>query len=337
MPADEIAAAARRLAVRPVFTAHPTEAARRSILSKLRAVADDAGRRGAPPRSSTAPPTRTASDPPPRRADRPALADRRAAAGPAGPDRRGPQRRLLPRATCTPTPPRRCSTTSPRRCASSAWRPPPTARPLTFGIWIGGDRDGNPFVTPAVTRDVLLIQHEHGIQATERAMDALIDELSVSRRLRGVSLDLSASLAERPGRPARGGAPVPPDQRRGAVPAQGALHQGEAGQHPRPGCASGTAHVPGRDYLGTDELIADLELMRASLARNAGQLTAVGAAGLGDPHGVRVRPAAGHAGRARARRDAPRGAGPAVRAGRRGRRLRRAGPRRAAPSCSPTS
>ena len=34
--------------------------------------------------------------------------------------------------------------------------------------------------------------------------------------------------------------------------------------------------MPGRDYLGSDELIADLELMRASLARNSGQLTAVG-------------------------------------------------------------
>src|SRR5690606_1716087 len=41
VPADEIAAAARRLAARPVYTAPPTEAARRSILSRLRIVADE--------------------------------------------------------------------------------------------------------------------------------------------------------------------------------------------------------------------------------------------------------------------------------------------------------
>jgi phosphoenolpyruvate carboxylase len=194
VPADEIAAAARRLAVRPVFTAHPTEAARRSILSKLRQLADSLDGEASAAilygASDTTASTRRFAElidllwqTDELRLDRPDptdearnavyyLKDLYAEAAPAGARRPGRD-------------------AAPARRGDRA-----DARPLTFGTWIGGDRDGNPFVTPAVTRDVLMIQHEHGIQATEAAMDALIDELSVSRRLRGVSLDLSASLAK---------------------------------------------------------------------------------------------------------------------------------------------
>ncbi|SCF43063.1 Phosphoenolpyruvate carboxylase, type 1 [Micromonospora purpureochromogenes] len=273
VPAEEIAAAARRLAVRPVFTAHPTEAARRSILSKLRAIADELDTETANAilygASDEGPANRRLAElldlmwqTDELRLDRPDptdearnaiyyLRDLYAEAAPQVLDDLADTLRTLGVETS------------------------PTARPLTFGTWIGGDRDGNPFVTPTVTREVLHIQHEHGISATEKAMDQLINEVSVSRRLRAVSLDLSASLAadldalpEVAPRFRRVNAEEPYRLKARCVKAKLA--------NTRERLRRGTPHVPGRDYRGSAELIADLELLRASLARNSGQLTAVG-------------------------------------------------------------
>ncbi|WP_213452912.1 phosphoenolpyruvate carboxylase [Rhizomonospora bruguierae] len=273
VPADEIAAAARRLAVRPVFTAHPTEAARRSILSKLRAIADELDAESAAAVLFGAHDT--------------ARADRRLAEildllwqtdelRLSRPDPTDEARNAVYylRDLYADAAPRVLEDLA-DTLRSLGVETAPTARPLTFGTWIGGDRDGNPFVTPAVTRDVLLIQHEHGLQATEAALEGLINEVSVSRRLRGVSLDLSASLArdldalpEVAERFRRVNAEEPYRLKARCVLTK--LN------NTRLRLARNTPHVPGRDYRGSAELIADLELIRGSLARNAGQLTAVG-------------------------------------------------------------
>jgi len=274
--AGEVGTIAGRLAVRPVFTAHPTEAARRSILTKLRAVADELDAEAAA----------TAIDAwhDPVRATR---TDRRLA-------------ELLDVLWQTdelrlerpePTDEARNAVYYLADLASDAApqvlddlaetlrdlgvQLPPTARPLTFGSWIGGDRDGNPYVTPAVTRDVLLIQHEYGLRHAEKVVDSLIDDLSISKRLRGVSLDLAASLATDldalPELPARYRRVNTEESYRLKLRCI-RLKLGNT----RRRLADGTPHVPGRDYLDTGGLITDLELIRASLARNGGQLAATG-------------------------------------------------------------
>jgi phosphoenolpyruvate carboxylase len=277
VPASEIAAAADRLAVRPVFTAHPTEAARRSILTKLRAVAEEldaeAGRialYGPDPIDTARTDARLAelidliwqtdelrlTRPDPRDEARNAvyyLTEIEAEAAP----------QVLTDLDATLR-----GLGVPRRA---------TERPMTFGTWIGGDRDGNPYVTPEVTGDVLLMQHEYGIRGVEAILRHLLAELSVSRRLRPASLDLAASLAADLDRL---GTAVAERFRRvnAEEPYRLKIRCIEAKlRHTRRRLASGAPHREGHDYRGATDLLEDLELMRASLEGNAGTLSAEGA------------------------------------------------------------
>ncbi len=70
----------------------------------------------------------------------------------------------------------------------------PSRRVLTFGSWIGGDRDGNPFVTPEATLGVLALQHDHAVRALLPHIEALSGQLSVSERIAPASRALRASL-----------------------------------------------------------------------------------------------------------------------------------------------
>jgi phosphoenolpyruvate carboxylase len=64
--------------------------------------------------------------------------------------------------------------------------------PLRFGSWIGGDRDGNPNVTPEVTRKACLLSRWQAADLYLPEINALREELSMSRAL--------PELTERTGR-----------------------------------------------------------------------------------------------------------------------------------------
>jgi phosphoenolpyruvate carboxylase len=67
---------------------------------------------------------------------------------------------------------------------------------VQFGSWIGGDRDGNPLVKPENIREALNLARSLILRQYLDAVEALSDRLSSSRRQVGVSIDLLARLAE---------------------------------------------------------------------------------------------------------------------------------------------
>ncbi|WP_277605741.1 phosphoenolpyruvate carboxylase [Glycomyces sp. L485] len=273
IPADQIAAAADRLEVRPVFTAHPTEAARRSILVKLRNIADlldaeTAERAVLGSADVDAVNSRLAEiidllwQTDELRVEKPEPTDEARNAIYYLTDLyRDAAARVLTDLNATLT--------------DLGGTPRPGSAPLKFGTWIGGDRDGNPFVTPEVTKQVLLMQHEHGIAAAEGAVAELINELSVSQAVRPASQELVESvtadldrLDNIPARYRRIHAEEPYRLKARAIEAKLA--------NTRTRHAEGLSHRPGIDYADGRELLSDLQVMRDSLARHRGQLPAKG-------------------------------------------------------------
>ncbi len=151
----------------------------------------------------------------------------------------------------------------------------PSSRPLTFGTWIGGDRDGNPNVTAEVTRQTLVLQVGHAIRVTLAAMDEIRQTLSISTRIAGVSQELLDSVAqdlkqipEIEARFRRINAEEPYRLKATAI-----VHRLNLTRERH---AVAGPHVPHRDYKDSHELIADLTLMRDSLLQHKGALIATG-------------------------------------------------------------
>jgi len=252
-----------KFSVRPVFTAHPTEAARRSVLSKMNTIAD--------------------------LLDQPASAKR---------DRRLSETIDL----LWETDELRLGRPEPLDEATNALyylddlfrltipevlddfaselkrlgvTVSPTSRPLSFGTWIGGDRDGNPNITAGVTTAAITLQTGHFIRAMSAALDQLRQALSVSTRISGTTPELDASVAkdlnllpEIEDRFRRLNVEEPYRLKATAIRHRLILTQR---RH-----AVGGPHVAGRDYESTAQLLADLNLMRDSLFAHRGELIATG-------------------------------------------------------------
>ena len=65
---------------------------------------------------------------------------------------------------------------------------------ISFGSWIGGDRDGNPLVTPEVTRQALAIARDLLYTHYRRRLQNLFDQLASSTRIVAVSPELTQLL-----------------------------------------------------------------------------------------------------------------------------------------------
>ncbi|MUU70922.1 phosphoenolpyruvate carboxylase [Pseudarthrobacter sp. GA104] len=258
------------LDVRPIFTAHPTEASRRSVLDKIRKLSDVLARPTAEGTTARRRQDRQLAE----IIDQMWQTDELRQVRPTPVDEARNAIYYLG-SILTDAMPEMLSEFSDLLGEHGVTLASQDA-PIRFGSWIGGDRDGNPNVTAAVTREILQIQNQHAVRISIGMIDELISILSNSTALAGADPELlesiEADLQKLPGLDKRVlelNAQEPYRLKLTCIKAK-LINTGKR-------VAAGSHHEHGRDYSGTGELLADLELVELSLRNHSASLAADGA------------------------------------------------------------
>ena len=191
--AREVAAAIGKLDVRPVLTAHPTESTRRTLLGLQARVADlILARENAPPAECAAIDDQLEAEvellwlTSEVRQDRPTVKDEVSTVI------WYLETRLVDAAEAAREALVRSFQEVYGEDQTDSVR---TATPLSMGNWVGGDRDGNPFVTPEITLATARRASHAILGRYETRLRELIERASLSASIANVGRELVASLA----------------------------------------------------------------------------------------------------------------------------------------------
>jgi phosphoenolpyruvate carboxylase len=141
---------------------------------------------------------------------------------------------------------------------------------IRFGSWIGGDRDGNPFVTTQATREALGMAHSLLLTHYRRRLQNIFEQLASSTQQVPVSTELSALLERYLAQLRTAGqnaleARFPHESIRLLIACimmrLGATPQSSVPLPPNPALAP---------YARADDLVSDLTTLRASLIEHHG-------------------------------------------------------------------
>lgn len=67
---------------------------------------------------------------------------------------------------------------------------------LNFGSWVGGDRDGHPFVTPSITHETLLIHRKSALKIAHKGLTKLASRMTLSEISNEVPQSLLDAITE---------------------------------------------------------------------------------------------------------------------------------------------